>query len=184
MVSPTLEEDTLEIQLSPEDLLGLLRASDMAQLAAANATPILTPTAPPAAPARTRLQRGSVKSIGHASWRPVRQWSGAAVCYGIFILFAWWGSSVMVGPQNPSATVMKSANAAVAAQPMSASTLQAPAVRIANPFDATEVFEFPAGTSDADSRAKVADMLLQRARERRSQWADTKPKETLLAAKS
>lgn len=42
-------------------------------------------------------------------------------------------------------------------------------VRIANPFDASEVFEFPAGTTPADARAAVADTLLQRARERYAQ---------------
>jgi hypothetical protein len=39
-------------------------------------------------------------------------------------------------------------------------------VRFRNPFDATEVFEFPAGTSDADARDAVAALLLKRAQER------------------
>ena len=39
-------------------------------------------------------------------------------------------------------------------------------VRFANPFDATEVFEFPPGTSQTDARKAVADALLERARER------------------
>jgi hypothetical protein len=44
---------------------------------------------------------------------------------------------------------------------------QGPPVVFKNPFDATEVFEFPPGTSKAEARAAVADLLLQRATERR-----------------
>jgi len=39
-------------------------------------------------------------------------------------------------------------------------------VHFANPFDPSEVFEFPPGTSESDARQAVADILLQRARER------------------
>jgi len=39
-------------------------------------------------------------------------------------------------------------------------------VRIANPFDETEVFEFPAGTTDAEARAAMTEVLMERARER------------------
>lgn len=41
-------------------------------------------------------------------------------------------------------------------------------VRFANPFDKNEVFEFPAGTSKEDARAAVANILLERASERRA----------------
>jgi hypothetical protein len=43
------------------------------------------------------------------------------------------------------------------------------AVRISNPFDASEVFEYPAGTSPADARAAMAETLLERARDRYAQ---------------
>ena len=39
-------------------------------------------------------------------------------------------------------------------------------VRVANPFDATEVFEFPAGTSEADAREAIAGFLIDRASRR------------------
>jgi hypothetical protein len=41
-------------------------------------------------------------------------------------------------------------------------------VRVQNPFDASEVFEFPPGTSAADARDAVADVLMKRAAERRN----------------
>jgi hypothetical protein len=39
-------------------------------------------------------------------------------------------------------------------------------VFFANPFDGSEVFEFPPGTSEREARDAVADALLKRARER------------------
>jgi hypothetical protein len=39
-------------------------------------------------------------------------------------------------------------------------------VRVRNPFDRQEVFEFPAGTTPEAARDAVAEMLLARARER------------------
>jgi hypothetical protein len=56
------------------------------------------------------------------------------------------------------------------AQPAPVSVVEPP-VRIVNSFDKTEVFEFPAGTSKADARAAVADILMKRALERRQQFA-------------
>lgn len=42
-----------------------------------------------------------------------------------------------------------------------------PPVQVRNPFDATEVFEFPAGTSETEAREATAELLLERARDRR-----------------
>jgi hypothetical protein len=39
-------------------------------------------------------------------------------------------------------------------------------VRIKNPFDRTEVFEFPPGTSKAEAREAIAKLLLERAHDR------------------
>ncbi|HEY7641461.1 MAG TPA: hypothetical protein VH814_17165 [Steroidobacteraceae bacterium] len=39
-------------------------------------------------------------------------------------------------------------------------------LRIANPFDASEVFEFPASTSESDAREAVAGFLIERATRR------------------
>jgi hypothetical protein len=41
--------------------------------------------------------------------------------------------------------------------------------RFTNPFDASEVFEFPPGTPTDSARESVAEVLLERARERRVQ---------------
>jgi hypothetical protein len=41
-------------------------------------------------------------------------------------------------------------------------------VVLVNPFDATETFTFPPGTSKADARDQMATLLLQRGMERRA----------------
>lgn len=43
-------------------------------------------------------------------------------------------------------------------------------IRMANPFDPSEVFDFPPGTSKSEARESIANLLLQRARDRRPQW--------------
>jgi hypothetical protein len=43
-----------------------------------------------------------------------------------------------------------------------------PPVYVKNPFDESEIFELPAGTSDSEARAYVASVLLQRASERQA----------------
>jgi hypothetical protein len=48
---------------------------------------------------------------------------------------------------------------------VSAESLASP-VRFSNPFDASEVFEFPPGTTDDQARQSVAAILLQRGRDR------------------
>jgi hypothetical protein len=60
-------------------------------------------------------------------------------------------------------TVAEVAPAAGAAEP------QGTPVRINNAFDATEVFEFPQGTSESEAREAVAELLLSRARDRRAE---------------
>ena len=41
-------------------------------------------------------------------------------------------------------------------------------LRVANPFDSTEIFEFPAGTSEAEAQEAVAGFLIERATRRGS----------------
>jgi hypothetical protein len=39
-------------------------------------------------------------------------------------------------------------------------------LRVANPFDASEIFEFPAGTSEADAHEAISGFLIERAARR------------------
>jgi hypothetical protein len=47
-------------------------------------------------------------------------------------------------------------------------------VTFANPFDATEIFQFPSGTSEIEARQSVAELLMERARERKDVWSRAK----------
>ncbi len=72
-----------------------------------------------------------------------------------------------VAPRAVSASA--AAPVSVAPSPPAASTpADATPVRFVNPFDRKEVFEFSPGTSEADARQAVAELLSERARERRS----------------
>jgi hypothetical protein len=76
----------------------------------------------------------------------------------------------------------------VAAPPPSVQAAELPPpepVVLVNPFDATEKFTFPPGTSKADARDQMASLLLQRATERRAHLprarklaAEPKPRST------
>ena len=76
------------------------------------------------------------------------------------------GSHPTVAPEAPT-SVPASAPPASELAPALPVTPDAP-VRFKNPFDASEVFEFPAGTSLTEVRAAVAELLSQRALERQS----------------
>jgi hypothetical protein len=60
----------------------------------------------------------------------------------------------------------------VAPAPVAKAQPRSPVVQVINPFDATEVFELPAGTAESEARNATAELLLQRARERHRQGFD------------
>jgi len=63
------------------------------------------------------------------------------------------------------------------ADPRAAPSKDSP-TRFANPFDTSEVFEFPAGTTQDDARQLVAEILVERARERGAQTRTVKRVQT------
>jgi hypothetical protein len=78
--------------------------------------------------------------------------------------------TVRPGPIRPSVVSNPPVPAIVAPSPPplpAPLTEPAEPVRFVNPFDRKEVFEFPAGTSEADARDAVANLLYERAEERR-----------------
>jgi hypothetical protein len=107
------------------------------------------------------------------------RWLGVALI-GLFAIGAVsvWLSSVASfqaeapAPRVPIATVEpESAPTPVAPPAASPPIPQTEALKFRNPFDAAEVFEFPAGTSRTDARQAIAQFLLQRACERQGQRA-------------
>jgi hypothetical protein len=161
--SPPASDETVEFQLSNDDMLRLSRAADAASLGA-GPLPVAMPK-----PSAIR------KTVGG--------WAGAVAVYAAFMVFAWWGLPAVPDQQKTAVSVAKTPSTAV--HPLAIPATPAPAtVQVRNPFDASEVFEFPAGTSAAESHQKVAALLWQRAIERRARWVRIKPKPNLRMAKN
>jgi len=83
-------------------------------------------------------------------------------------------STAPTAPQPATATATATATAmgtatAPAPSPQQPAAPDAQPVRFKNPFDKREVFEFPPGTTLEEARQSVADVLKQRARDRKVQ---------------
>lgn len=82
----------------------------------------------------------------------------AAIAAG-YALYSEIGSSDAPRATTPSEIAQRESS------PMQSAALDEP-LRVANPFDASEIFEFPAGTSEADAQEAVAGFLMERAARR------------------
>jgi hypothetical protein len=152
-------EDTIELELSPQDLLTLSRPPEEESAPAPLVEAMLT-CAKPAVTEVSSIARGA---------RRMDRWPLARVAgiLGIAAAVMALGSAAhraVVGRSVITAAINLSGPAA--ATPRRAAESIGPIVRIRNPFDASEVFEFSPGTSEAEARQSVAKVLLQRARDR------------------
>lgn len=88
----------------------------------------------------------------------------ALIALGFVIGFFWprWDPDTYA-PPAASTLPLAEGVATISAEPPGAP------LRIANAFDAAEVFEFPYGTSESEARDAVSELLLARARERHAQ---------------
>jgi hypothetical protein len=159
MTSSAIGDDTIELQLTPEQLLELSRAAEEAESIAAFCSP------------QPFVEVSPASGLPRSRHLSIAKMAASTIAYAAF---AWWGASQLAG--QPKAPVVAAARPAVVIpRTVLVTSSPQPAVRVINPFDATEVFEFPAGTSRAESREKVAQILWQRAHERQSQWERIKP---------
>lgn len=87
------------------------------------------------------------------------------------------GSVVALSPRPtiPTRVALNIVPATLAPVTEPPSTPQGEPVRFANPFDDTEVFEFPPGTSQSEARDAVASVLLKRARDRQNAGSNPTP---------
>jgi len=138
-------DDTIELELTPFELQTLSSA------AIVESTP--------------------VGRIGRVAKKPrfvrVSRWAAiatAAVVAGVssgitYLATAQSGAVPLVEPSAMSAAL-------TAPEPVAATEAIETPVKVANPFDASEIFEFPSTTTESDAEQAVADFLLQRARDR------------------
>jgi hypothetical protein len=168
MIEPAASDDTVELQLTPEQMRALSQAAESAEQFVPDSAPQPLLEASPAA----RVRRW------HQTPVAIAKVAGIVIAYAAF---AWWSAAQFAAQPKPPVMALARPSVVIPA-PASIAPSSQPTVQLANPFDASEVFEFPAGSSDADNRDKVAQILLQRARERQDQWARTKPATNLRTA--
>jgi len=152
-------DDTIEVELTGEQQLALSRAAEAAR----------TTVRPD--------ESGPVLSVpeyeNFASRRTARidfvcNVTLAVAGLGLAVAFLWPASDRHLPTPAPAPTVTRAAPLAEVAPGAPAEPQGAP-VRIKNPFDATEVFEFPHGTPESEAREAVVERLLSRARDRRAE---------------
>jgi len=154
-------DDTIEVELTGEQQLALSRAAEAAR----------TTVRPD--------ESGPVLSVpeyeNFASRRTARidfvcNVTLAVAGLGLAVAFLWPASDrhLPTPAPAPAPTVTRAAPLAEVAPGAPAEPQGAP-VRIKNPFDATEVFEFPHGTPESEAREAVVERLLNRARDRRAE---------------
>ncbi len=156
------DEDTIEIELTPEDVRRLAPAGSQARTT--NARYRLWPV--PFAAALAGVVVGIAASIAWRHSPPRHVAPGSAPSPAIRRAPpAASRSAVLAEPQvTPIPQVSQVSQA-----------MQGPPVRAGNPFDPQEVFEFPAGTTVAEARQKVSELLLQRAVRRRGRSQGIEP---------
>jgi hypothetical protein len=164
------DEDTLEMVLTPADMHLLARAAEEQQRAAtvADSTPQATTTDStlPSMPSQTTRTHNSASLARGAL---------AGVAAGLVIVVAIASLSTArlttapkssPPPQTPKLVAAAPAAAPATPEPSQPAVAAAQPLRFKNPFDKSEVFEFPAGTTLEEARASVADVLRQRAQDR------------------
>ena len=157
------DENTIELELSVEQMSTLSRAAEVTQLdpIPVPSTEDSLPQVPPPAPEATL--RGRTRSKGSRAARV------AVVSSIVAASIVLSGIAYLATPPAPPVQVVADTGSDSPVPEAPAPPLaDNEAVRFKNPFDAKEVFEFPVGTTESEAREAVAELLLQRARERRS----------------
>ena len=150
-------DDTIEAELTGEQELALSRAAEAARATACTdgSGPVLSVPEYESFASRRTTRVDFVCNL-----------TLAVAGLGIAVAFLW-PVSVRHLPA-PAPAVTRAAPLPEVAQ-AGRSVPQGAPVRIENAFDATEVFEFPDGTTASEAREAVAELLLSRARDRRAE---------------
>jgi hypothetical protein len=157
-----IEAPDAEVELSAEDLLALSIPGESKERAPEPLAKITTAAAVPSAPAFQK--RAASKTVRRNVW-PAR------VAASVIFAVGSMGALYFVMASNDGASRSMAQGQAPQSQlPAAAPTREAEPVLFANPFDANEVFEFPAGTSKAEARDAVAEILMERAMKRQRQF--------------
>ncbi len=150
--APDSSDDTIELELTGEHELAL------SQVARATAR---------------SDESGPVLSVPEyenlASRRSARIDFVCNVTFAVAVLSIVVACLLPASDQHPPAPAVTSAAPLAALAPAGPAEPHGAPVRVKNAFDATEVFEFPPGTTESQAREAVAKLLLSRARDRRAE---------------
>src|SRR5882724_2678487 len=147
-------EETIELELSAEQMLALSRAD-----AGTRSSPLPVPS--------------TEKSFSNAPKDERDTWPAVILCISVATVLS---GGIAYLATTPALPIYVGANAVIrpaAPETTAPLSVDSAPVRFTNPFDATEVFEFPSGTSETEARQAVADLLLQRAHDRHNSWSKT-----------
>jgi hypothetical protein len=153
-------DDTIELDLTGEEQLALSRAAEAAQATARpdESRPVLSVP---------EYKNSAFKRTGRIDF--VCDVIFAVAVASITVGFLWPAPDRHPADLRPPAPAVASAAPLAKVAPAGPAEPQGAPVRIKNAFDATEVFEFPPGTTESESREAVAELLLSRASDRRAE---------------
>jgi hypothetical protein len=160
-------EDTIELQLTGEQILAIGQAAEESQTQAHSLEPLPGSSSGERAFGLSPAVQGRVIRLAARS---------DLVCGLTLVTAVVIGMTLVVSrPANPPPPMAAVTSPPLVISPPApvAEPEERPSVHVRNPFDATEVFEFPAGISRTEARAAVAELLLKRARDRRDQDQST-----------
>lgn len=165
--------------IEPNDMSDAQSANDEVELTAEDLRALASPSAfsesrrdPIAAPANSRQC-----VTGAADQNGRRGIPGMGLLLGtvVAVVATAGGFHAYFTKGSTRQTATATANQATVQPSWAASDQKDSPVRFANPFDATEDFEFPAGTSEAEAREAIAGFLIERAMNRQARL-ESKPK--------
>jgi hypothetical protein len=160
------DDDTIEMELTAEQQLKLSQAADAATTAVCPAESPPTPAVGVGPIDETSLQGGRTKRLRVRPLILIVALVGVTAAITLRVAGQMRGTDLI---QPHPRVVVRQVTPPIAPPPPISPQPQAPPVRVRNPFDVTEVFEFPAATSKTEAREAVAKILLARAQDRRGQ---------------
>ena len=148
-----IETPDAEVELSAQELLALSGPCNSNKQASAPPQP---------------TQTTKTEATTRASTRPSKVTSRV---YGLIAMTVGSvGALYVVGAPSDVERQSRNIQPSQSQPPALVAKSEHKAVLFKNPFDANEVFEFPAGTSEAEARDAVAEILMERAMERQRKF--------------
>jgi hypothetical protein len=157
------DDDTIDLELTESEIRGLSQAALIEESTR-------SPLPESNGPTSQVLRQAEVPKIHAPPKRRLRLTVVLSIATAALALLMAVPYLAATRTQQPVHAAAASVSIPTASEMPAPPTIEGVPVRFSNPFDATEVFEFPPGTSRAEARDAVADLLSSRARDRRSVW--------------